>query len=115
MSNVHIPKLWQDFWEKGESEATGKIRINPEIRIRWRQADEEVKKFLEKNKFDLAKTKHRRLKGQYTVHLTFALNAGKKHPDLAFMKPEELRKKINNFNKNFNEKQDFEKLWKIWH
>ncbi len=105
-------RLWRKFWEKGEAE---KIRLNPEIQIRFRKADDGIKAFLQKNKFDLKKDEfhHRRLQDQYTAHLTFALNAGAKHPELAFMKPEELRKKINDFNDDFNKRQDFEDLWKF--
>ena len=98
-------KIWQDFWGVDKS-----IRLNPEIKIHLRRADENLKKYLQNEKFD-SKAKHRRLQDQYTVSFTMALNAGKKHPELAFVKPEHVRKEINQFNKKFNE-QNFEGLWK---
>ena len=95
---------WNDFWDLNKD-----IRLNPEFKIRYRQADEVLKKYLDEKSFRVQK--HRKLHDQFTVNFTLTLNAGKKHPELAFMKTDELRKKINDYNESFN-KQNFDGQWK---
>ena len=116
--------IWQVLWnnlddskqnmEKIRGFKVGEVRLNPEVKIRYRKADENLKKYLETKKFDTMspKFKHRKLKEQFTVGLTIALNAGKKYADLAFRKPEDLLEKINDFNKKLNEQMKFETTWK---
>lgn len=113
-------ELWKSFWESIDKPnevaevrgfSVGNIRLNPEVKIRWREADESLKKYFKKRNFP-EKFKHRRLQDQFTVHFTLALNAGKRYEDLAFSKPEHLLEKINDFNKRLNKEMDFKTAWK---
>ena len=118
--NRYHTDLWQTFWdnmdkldERAEVRgfSVGPVRLNPEVKIRYRTADEKLKKYFGKRGFP-SKFKHRRLRDQLTVHFTLALNAGKRYEDLAFAKPEELSDKINSFNKTLNRKRNFKTVWK---
>lgn len=96
-SKRHTSQIWEAFWQ-GKSQ----IRLNPEVKIRYRQKNEELTSYMKQRGFDLSKVKNRFLEDQYTLGLTFTLNAGKKYPQLAFAKTEELCQKINEFNEKFN-------------
>ena len=104
---------WKIFW--GEISSNNmffeKIRLNPEIKIRYRKLDENLKKYFEAKNFP-SKFKNRKLQEQFTVNFTLSLNAGKKYDDLAFAKPEELLEKINQFNQKLNQQMDFKIVWK---
>ena len=104
-------ELWRKFWKAAEQGEAGDVRLNPELKIRLRKADPDLFEYLRKKRFDLEKTKHRRLQDQYNLHLTMELNAGRLHSDLAFAKADEIDKKIDDFNETFN-KQNWEKSWK---
>ena len=104
-------ELWRQFWEAAEQGKAGDVRLNPELKIRLRKADPELTEHLRKKRFDLEKTRHRRLQDQYNLHLTMELNAGRLHSDLAFAKADEIDKKIDDFNIKFNE-QNWEESWK---
>ena len=118
--NRYHTDLWQAFWsnvdEQNETAKVrefliGEVRLNPEVKIHYRKADENLKSYFKKRDFPPS-FKHRRLQDQFTVHFTLALNAGKKYEDLAFSKPEELLDKINDFNKKLNKEMDFKTAWK---
>ena len=98
--------------EKTDSEGSpfGKMRLNPEVKIRFRQEDKDFKKYFEK-KFP-EKFKHRRLRDQFTACFTMALHSEGRHEELAFAKLEELSEKIDQFNQEFNEQRDFKTAWK---
>ena len=104
-------ELWRKFWEAAEQGETGDVRLNPELKIRLRGADPDLSEYLRKKRFDLEKTKHRRLQDQYNLHLTMELNAGRLHSDLAFAKADEIDAKIDRFNQTFNE-QNWDRSWK---
>ena len=123
--NKHHTDLWKVFWKNinqpdKKVEINGLsvegLRLNPEIKIRFRKADENLQKYLEKRKFDEEFKKGRKftqrgIENQFTASLTLAL--GKRYEDLAFAKPEDLCEKINAFNeKEINNKQNFETAWK---
>ena len=118
--NRYHTDLWRAFWDNIDepNETTrlrgfliGKVRLNPEVKIRYRKVDENLKNYFKKKDFPPL-FKHRRLQDQFTVHFTLALNAGKKYENLAFSKPEELLNKINDFNKKLNREMDFKTAWK---
>ena len=119
--NRYHTDLWNSFFKNIDSNSetdnkvkgfkVGKICLNPEIKIRHRKADENMKKFFAKRNFP-SKFKNRFLKDQLTIHFTLSLNAGKKYEDLAFSKPEEIFKKIKDFNDKINERLDFKRAWK---
>ena len=104
-------ELWRQFWKAAEQGEASDVRLNPELKIRLRKADPNLSEYLRKKGFNTDKTKHRRLQGQYNLHLTMELNAGRLYSDLAFAKADEIDKKIDDFNKKFNE-QNWEKSWK---
>ena len=93
-------EIWDQFWMNDNSN----IRINPEIKIFFREKNEEVENNLKRMGMDLKKIKHRGLQDQYTVQFTFNLNAGKMHPQLGFCKTEDLIKEINAFNEDLNQR-----------
>ncbi len=112
-------ELWQAFWDGLDNpEQTeikgfklGKVRLNPEVKIRYRKTDNELKEYFKKRHFDNS-FKHRRLEEQFTAGFTLALNAGKKYEELAFSKPEEIVDKINDFNNRLNNEMNFKTAWK---
>ena len=104
-------KLWRQFWQAAEQGEASNVRLNPELKIRLRKADPDLAKYLRKKRFDLEKTKHRRLQDQYNLHLTMELNAGRLHSDLAFAKADEIDARIDRFNETFN-KQNWDQSWK---
>ena len=102
-NKILVNKIIKDF-------NFGKIRLNPEVKIRYRKADEDLKKYFLKRQFSNS-FKHRGLKEQWTAQFTLALNAGEKYDELAFVKPEDILKKIQDFNKKFNQKKNFKITW----
>ena len=104
-------ELWRKFWEAAEQGEAGDVRLNPELKIRLRKADPDLAEYLRKKRFDLEKSKHRRLQDQYNLHLTMELNAGRLHSDLAFAKADEIDARIDRFNETFN-KQNWDRSWK---
>ena len=104
-------ELWRQFWKAAEQGEAGDVRLNPELKIRLRKADPDLSEYLRKKRFDLGKTKHRRLQDQYNLHLTMELNAGRLHSDLAFAKADEIDARIDRFNETFN-KQNWDQSWK---
>ena len=126
--NKYHTDLWQEFWKNLDSANKksniksfnlGEIRLNPEVKIRYRKADEDLRKYLESRDFDEEFKKGRKftqrgIQDQWTASLTLALNAGNRYEDLAFAKPEDLCEKINDFNKqiNINKWKDFKTVWK---
>lgn len=104
-------KIWKQFWNNESNSEYGTVRLNPELRINYREADYNLKQFFEKKVFP-EKFKHRRLKEQYTVTLSFALQAGNIYEDLSFVKPEDQIDKINQFNSQFREKMSYNTAWK---
>lgn len=100
-------EIWNAFWNNPDSS----LRINPEVKIRFREKNGDLIKYLEEGGFNLSKIKNRFILDQYTAYFTFSLNSGKLYPDLAFAKTEELQQKIIDFNNKFN-KQNFDNTYK---
>lgn len=113
---------WHELWKHVEDQNytskivkgfnLGKIRLNPEVRIRYRKADEEFKKYYYNSKKFSSDFKHRQLKDQYTAHFSLAINAGKKYPKIAFSNQDEIENKIQDFNNKLNQEPDFKNAWK---
>ena len=121
--NRYHTDLWKAFWDnidepKKEVEvkgfSVGLVRLNPEVKIYYREEDKDLKNYLKKRGFpvDNDKFKHRKLQDQFTAHFTLALNAGKRYEDLAFAKTEDMFDKINDFNDKLNSEMKFETDWK---
>ena len=104
-------ELWRQFWKAAKQGKAGDVRLNPELKIRLRKADPDLAEYLRKKRFDLEKTKHRRLQDQYNLHLTMELNAGRLHSDLAFARADEIDARIDRFNETFN-RQNWDRSWK---
>ena len=88
-------RLWKKFWDNDSS-----IRLNPEITIRRREADTELERYLERRERKDGWKRgenfsHRRLQERRTASFTLSLNAGERHPKLAFAEPEAIRQAIN--------------------
>ncbi|WGK68195.1 hypothetical protein P0082_06830 [Candidatus Haliotispira prima] len=112
--------IWRTFWgypgdgavSKVQGFDLGEVRLNPEVKIRYRQADDEWKKSQTEERGNTVFKPHRKLQEQYTLGFSFALHAGRIHEELAFAKPEDLLAKINQFNADINEKMDFDHAWR---
>ena len=107
----HTREIWNKFWEGDDS-----LRLNPQIKIHFKEkiADKEsneFKKYLLKKSGEIEKLDYRKLYDQYTLTLSFELNAGKKHTDLAFAKTEDIIRKIDDFNDKFNQ-QNWDNFYK---
>ena len=87
------------------------IRLNPEVKIYYRKSDDKIRDYFNNKRFP-EKFKHRKKQSQITLAFTLNLNAEGKHEELAFSKPEEIREKIDGFNKKLNEQLNFETAWK---
>jgi len=119
--NRYHTDLWKLFWDnidnsdkkntKVKGFRVGEVRLNPEVKVYYRKADDNLKKYFKKRNFP-SKFNHRKLNSQWTVHFTLSLNAGKKYEDLAFIKPEKLLEKIDDFNQKLNSQMDFKTVWK---
>ncbi len=118
--NKYHTDLWQAFWNSVDQPddntnvkgfTIGKVRLNPEVKIRYRKADPELKKYFDKKQFDKS-FRHRNLKDQFTITFTLALNAGKRYEELAFSEPEKILEKIEDFNQKLNKDRDFKTAWK---
>ena len=125
--NKQHTDLWQVFWKKSNNTdketsikrfKLGEVRLNPEVKIRYRKTDQNLQKYLENRGFNNEFKKHRKrftqrnIQDQLIVTLTLALNADNKYEDLAFAKPEDLCEKINGFNAKINAEKDFKTAWK---
>ena len=119
-ANRFHTELWRAFWKNVEKPnenqkvkgfELGKVRLNPEVKIRYRKANENLKKYFKKRKFS-DNFKHRLLQDQLSAHFTLSINAGARYDDLAFSDTKNLLKKIEEFNEELNKKMDFKNTWK---
>ena len=104
-------ELWRKFWKAAEQGQASDTRLNPELKIRLREADPDMLEHLRTKGVNMEKAKHRRLQDQYNLHFTMELNAGRLHSDLAFAKADEIDAKIDRFNETFN-RQNWDRSWK---
>ena len=117
--------LWNSFWKNTKfnhkpetiennrkENSHNSIRLNPEVKIYYRKADDKLKNYFNQKSFPDS-FKHRKKQSQITIAFTLNLNAEGKHEELAFSKPDkELFGKIDVFNTNLNEDRDFKTAWK---
>ena len=118
--NKRHTELWEDFWKTVKNESSinqikgvsiGEVRLNPEVKIRWRKKNKSLQKYFAEKTFS-SSFKHRQLQDQLTAHFTLTLNAGTLYEELAFSDSKEIREKIDDFNKKFNKERDFKTAWK---
>ena len=118
--NKNHTEKWLNFWNKINKEEGYKIRLNPEIIISYREADEELVQKKKNNLLEIPKTdlnyRNRYLKEQFTLTTTFSINATAKKMGLAFLETKDISEKIKLFNENFN--KEFDEIYKkndVWH
>ncbi|MGI6394219.1 MAG: hypothetical protein ACOX2F_05750 [bacterium] len=104
-------KIWHQFWNHESNSKYGEVRLNPELRVNYRERDRELQQFFEEKGFPES-FKHRRLQKQFTLTFTFALQTGNIYEDLSFIKPEDQLSKINEFNKDFRKKMPYDSSWR---
>ena len=96
----HHTDIWFEFWKKS-NESQYPLRLNPEIKITWREAREHrVKKYINDPKRFDPKKKNRFAYEQFTLNTTFIQNAHHKRLDFAFTDHESIKKAIDEFNVN---------------
>ncbi len=82
--------LWEDFWEESNKKNNYTVRINPELRMFYRKAQEDLSKEKRKNRFS---------REQLTIAFTLTQNAAKKRIETAF----EEKDRLIAITKKFNE------------
>ncbi len=82
--------LWQEFWDDDNGNNNYKVRINPEVRLFYRKAQENLPKKKQKNRFS---------KEQLIIAFTLTQNSAQKRVETAF----EEDNKIVGIVKQFNE------------
>jgi hypothetical protein len=94
-------QLWKLFWSENNKFNGFDIRLNPEITISWRDAEESVvgkygkgSKLYDKNK------RNRYLEPQYTLITTISENSNSQTKNISFMEQDEFEKQIDYFNEN---------------
>lgn len=83
--------LWKSFWEKENERENYSVRINPEVRLSYRQASGDL---------PLEKSKNRFSKEQLTIAFTLTQNAAKNRIDTAFEENDRLVAITKQFNKD---------------
>lgn len=83
-------KYWENFWSSGNKDRNFPVRLNPEVRIFYRHALEQVNIQKQKNRFS---------KSHFRVVFTVTQNAGEKELKTTFVDTKELFERIEKFNK----------------
>ena len=97
-------QLWHRFWSGENRDAHYPIRLNPELKIHWRDAKQSrVKKYGKDSELYDPSKNNRFLHPQLTLVTTITDNALGQRYDLAFTKLDDLEKKIVEFNTEFNQ------------
>ena len=94
--------LWKEFWKDDNEHDKYPTRLNPELRIFFREPrDSRIKKYGEASgSYDINK-KNRFLTPQYTLATTFTLNSTNKNLDFSWDDKEKIKKKLDRFNREF--------------
>jgi len=90
--NKEHTKKWLNFWSEENNNKNYPIRLNPEIKILYREA-------LQEKKWDY---KNRYTKEQFTLTTTLWFNIPSKKFDFSFNDTRDIKEKIDNFNNKFN-------------
>ena len=93
-----MTKLWKKFWSKKNLDSNFEIRLNPELRIFWRDAKQSR---VEKYGADSRKN-NRYLRPHYTLALTMCENANSQKINYAFKSTEDKGLEIKAFNGEIN-------------
>ncbi|MFA5194906.1 MAG: hypothetical protein WC401_03805 [Bacteroidales bacterium] len=96
-------KLWRSFWSPKNKKEQYPIRLNPEIKITYRDAKpSRIEKYGKDTLLYDEKKKNRYLHPQYTLITTITENAHNKKFDFAFCDTESIKNKIEEFSTEFN-------------
>ena len=95
-------KIWLDFWTDENARKNYKIRLNPEFKINFVKKRQDELKGRSLGKLQ----KNRRLNNQFLLSTTITLNAHAKSVDLAYQTTDDIKKYIEGYNKEFNQKLD---------
>lgn len=80
--------VWNSFWDAENQRNNFHVRLNPEFKITFRRKIEQPRE----------KQKNRFSKESFRVNFTITENAAQKEIKTAFAKPEDIQKKIEQFN-----------------
>jgi len=96
-------KLWLDFWKKENEQQRFPIRLNPEIKIFWREPKATtIAKYGKGTELYDERKKNRYLYPQYTLVTSFLENALQSEINYRFLDAEKKKKNINEFNDKVN-------------
>lgn len=82
-------QVWNQFWMKENFENHFPIRINPEMRVFYRRAQEDLPQEKKHNRFSHT---------TYTIAFTMTQNAAQKRFDTAFVDVQEIANQVTQFN-----------------
>ena len=107
-------KYWENFWTEKNDTENFPVRLNPELRIFYRNA---LEQFNKNGEIDEKKQKNRFSKEHFRVAFTLTQNGGEKELNTTFVNEKDLKEKINKFNEevigNFMEK--YEQKNNLWY
>ena len=96
-------KLWLDFWKKENEQQRFPIRLNPEIKIFWREPKAtRIAKYGKGTELYDERKKNRYLYPQYTLVTSFLENALQSEINYRFLDVEKKKENINEFNNKVN-------------
>lgn len=93
----HHTNLWEEFWTEKNEKSFYPVRLNPELSVFWRE--KQNYRFKE-GKYSSVQ-RNRFLEPQWNLKINITLNATTERIDLAFKKPEDMKKEILKFNERF--------------
>ena len=96
-------QIWHQFWNDKNKNQKYPIRLNPELKVYWRDAKESrLKKYGKDPSLYNPDKNNRFLHPQFTLTTTITENATSKRTDLAFKDQDKLAEAIEDFNAGFN-------------
>lgn len=110
-----VPKehtsIWYRFWSEVNTNNDYPLRLNPEIKVSWRDAlPSRIKKYGKGSSgYDITKN-NRYLQPQYTLMTTFTENAFEKRFDFSFTDTNSIKEAVDYFNKDLADKNNAD-----WH
>lgn len=112
-------KKWMDFWSNKNQQDNYITRLNPEISISYREADEELQEKYRNHEYTppilLKEYTNRFLQEHFTLNTTLSLNTHSTNLHLAFHETKEIAEKIDRFNEDFDkgleQKYSKNELW----
>lgn len=105
-------QIWKQFWDDENKNQHYPVRLNPELKVYWRDAKESrVKKYGKDSELYNPNKNNRFLHPQFTLVTTFNKNAISQRHDLAFLDQDKLAEKIKQFNQRFNKDKNLHQTY----